>query len=583
MLSIFLLFNNCVNSDGLQQDDMNNINFNYDYGNTVNRDFYGSVLDRAGNPVSGVSIAIGSSSVTTNSQGFFILNNVSVKEKFAYIKASKAGFVNASRVVVPTNSKNRINIMMIPATVTATISTGSISTVSLSDGTKVKFDGSFKDANGNTYSGNVQVALFGLKTSDTYFQETMPGSLLASDSNGNSKILESYGMMHVQLTGNAGQNLQLANGHTAEITFPVDASQSSTAPSTIPLWSFDENLGIWKQEGTATKNGNVYVGNVAHFSWWNCDYPYGVSTLNVTVNSSSGQALSGVQVGISLPSQVYPNTITTNANGTASGLVPANQNLVLEIFDQCGNVIYTSNIGSYAVGSVNNVTAVVSNTTVQAFTITGTLQNCSGNNVTNGMVQLTTNTSNLFSNNIQLVNNGTFSFTTIACNSTQQFSLIGYDYDNLQTSGSINYTATVPNTNVGVISTCNAVSEFISYQIDNQPPKVCLSNISAGSDITPNGTYSSVYAQGNNIFGFNYQGLLSTGLVLTNNYNLTLSSATPGTVNTIAVNGTTNAITFTVNSFGAVGSYIDFTFSGTFVDATGSHTISGTGHVIRDF
>ncbi|MBC7643215.1 MAG: hypothetical protein H7174_12930 [Flavobacterium sp.] len=43
---------------------------------------------------------------------------------------------------------------------------------------------------------------------------------------------------------------------------PITAAQLSSSPSSIPLWHFDENLGIWLKEGTATKVGSTYQGSV---------------------------------------------------------------------------------------------------------------------------------------------------------------------------------------------------------------------------------------------------------------------------------------------------------------------------------
>ena len=288
---------------------------NYNFGSTTQKDFQGVILDTNGAPIYGATVQIGTTSVATNYKGFFTLKNASVQENFAHIKVTKAGFINASRVLVPSNGMNRINIMMIPETLTSTVSSGATSTVSLADGTKVKFDGSFKDANGNAYSGSVSVSLYHLAPSNTYLNELMPGSFLATSSNGSARIMETFGMLHVQLTGSAGQNLQIATGHTAEITVPVDASQSSTSPSTIPLWSYNENTGMWNEEGSATKVGNTYVGTVSHFSWWNCDIQLPQATLKVTVKNNTGQPLVNAKVTLKRNSQTYEVSGITDNNG----------------------------------------------------------------------------------------------------------------------------------------------------------------------------------------------------------------------------------------------------------------------------
>ena len=309
LLMILMILVSCKSDSfiDLENQQQGNQETNFNFGNSAQRNFHGLVLATNGTPVSGATVTIGSATVQTNSKGLFVIKNADVKENFAYVKVTKAGFVNGSRTMVPTNGSNRINIMMIPATNTSTIASGATATVSLPSGTKVKFDGSFKDSSGNAYSGNVNVAMFHLKPSDQYLNELMPGSLLANNTAGNARIMETFGMLHVQLTGASGQNLQIANGHTAEMTVAIDATQTSTAPAIIPLWAFNETTGIWQEEGSATKVGNAYVGNVSHFSWWNCDAQFPQAILNVHIQNSTAQPLSNVTVKLFpvLPAQPF--------------------------------------------------------------------------------------------------------------------------------------------------------------------------------------------------------------------------------------------------------------------------------------
>jgi len=66
---------------------------------------------------------------------------------------------------------------------------------------------------------------------------------------------------------------KIASDKKATITMPLSGLLSAAPPTSIPLWYFNESNGLWKQDGTATKTGNTYVGEVSHFSWWNCDLP----------------------------------------------------------------------------------------------------------------------------------------------------------------------------------------------------------------------------------------------------------------------------------------------------------------------
>ena len=555
--------------------------FSYNQGNTVSRNFHGLILDTSGNPVSNAMVSIGSTSVQTNSNGLFTINNASVKERFAHVKVVKSGFIDGSRVLVPTSGDNRINVMLIPNTPTATVASGVNSEVNLPNGTKVKFDGAFKDASGNVYSGNVQVGLYHLKPSDTYLSETMPGSLLASNSNGDAKILETFGMLHVELTGSGGQKLNIASGHTAEISLDIDASQLSSSPSTIPLWSFDEVAGIWREEGAATKVGNKYIGNVSHFSWWNCDAPFDQCNLTVTVQNNAGAPISNLTVTLIRSSQTFGANGTTNSAGQVTGIIPANEVLTLKVSDFCGNVIYTSTVGPFATGSSNSLPAInLTATAITTISVTGVLQTCTNTNVTNGIVKLKNlNTTNYYNQVLQTVTNGNFSFITNICGTSQQFELVGEDYTSLQTTNPITFTATAPTTNIGVINACNAVNEFITYQVDNNPVSYILSNINAGI----NGTSSSLYISTSQNSPFLYMSgnnVTTIGTYTTSQFSMEFSN-TPGSITGIG-SSTTNTVQFVVSQIGAVGGYIDMTFNGTYTDSSGIHTMSGTVHAIRD-
>lgn len=579
LLMILVLLVSCKNESFIDFENQQNgtQQTNYNFGNSAQRNFHGLVLSTNGSPVSGATITIGNSTVQTNAQGIFVIKNADVKEKFAYVKATKAGFVNGSRTMVPTTGNNKINIMMIPATNTSTVASGAISTVSLPNGTKVKFDGSFKDANGNAYNGNVNVAMFHLKPSDQYLNELMPGSFLANNTYGNSRIMETYGMLHVQLTGASGQNLQIASGHTAEMTVAIDATQTSTAPAAIPLWSFNETTGIWQEEGSATKVGNAYVGNVSHFSWWNCDAQFPQCLLNVHIQNATTLPLSNVTVKLFRQNQNSTSAIT-DGNGNASGIIPAGENLTMKIYDACNNVIMTNNIGPFANNSNNTLPAItISQSLSNTITITGILKDCSGNNVTNGVANLSyASSTNYFSNYSTQVTNGSFSFNVLSCASSQQLTFSGADFTNLQTTGDINFTATYPTTNLGNLTVCTSATEFITIQTDAQPIKYFISPIYADGNAQTPTSVLGLFISSQNANAVFLLSSLNGSAVGTYTSNFSLESLGE------FINANGNNLTLQISNYGAVGQYIDFTINGTYTNTTGSHTLSVTGHVIRD-
>ncbi|MFC0427794.1 hypothetical protein [Chryseobacterium scophthalmum] len=583
---ILALLVSCKSDSFIELDNPENPAIDFNFGNNTQKNFHGIVLSTDGSPVSGASVTIGSATAQTNFKGMFVIKNADVKENFAYVKATKAGFVNGSRTMVPTNGSNRIKIMMIPVTNTSTISSGTTSTVSLPNGTKVKFDGSFKDGNGNAYTGNVNVAMFHLKPSDQYLNELMPGSFLANNSNGNSRIMETYGMLHVQLTGASGQNLQIANGHTAEMTVAIDATQMTTSPATIPLWSFNETTGIWQEEGTATKVGNVYVGNVSHFSWWNCDTMSPQGILKVKVKNPAGEPMINTVVALRRAGQTYDMTNVTDNAGFASGYIPANETLVLKVYDVCNTVIYTSNVPPVAGGTTLVLPDITVTPTGNQYIIKGNLKTCSNTDVIDGYALLRPVSSiNYFQYmSVPLNNTGDFSFTTYSCTANPQLILEGHDYTNLQTTGEISFTANSPVMNFNNIMACNSVNEFISFKVDNQNVKYVLGNAiraewSGLTSSSPNMTAKQLRVYHvlpvGDIFSMTLNNMLGVPGSFNTEYSLEFSGGN--------FNYNTGNVVVQISNFGAVGDYIDFTVNGTYTDISGgNHTFTATGHVKRD-
>ncbi len=240
----------------------------------VNTSIRGIVVDESKTPLSGVNVSFAGMNTATDENGWFRFNDVEVDKNRAFVKAETSGYFQGSRTFIPSeNGTSLVRIMMLQKNVIGTVSASSGGELSTSSGAKVNLPANgFIDESGNAYNGIVAVSAKWLDPTHEDIAVFMPGDLLGEDAAGQEQGLESFGMMAVELTGTSGQELNLSKNAT--LTFPVPASLLGAAPSTIPLWSFDEEEGIWKEEGSADLVGNEYIGQVSHFSFWNCDAPF---------------------------------------------------------------------------------------------------------------------------------------------------------------------------------------------------------------------------------------------------------------------------------------------------------------------
>lgn len=302
----------------------------------------GIVRDASGTPIEGVSIVSGSSVATTNTDGFFEFDQiqvVSVQNDRSVVRFSKAGYFDvvrsmdaaddaadgASWEVVMCRKENNdfTSIKTYSSSSDQTLQAGEMKIDMPQDGYKV-------DGTGTGYTGKVKSEMVYLDPNNERFSEMMPGGdLVAVRSDNSSAQLVSYGMTDLNMYAENGDKLQLKDGSKAKLTFPIPAGMDKNPPASIPLWSFNEKTGLWEEEGSAALQGNVYVGEVAHFSWVNLDYPEKQGTVYGYVKDDTGKVLPGVRLNIG---QLLTSTVT-QSNGYYSHIVPANTDFSITVKD----------------------------------------------------------------------------------------------------------------------------------------------------------------------------------------------------------------------------------------------------------
>ncbi len=584
-LFAFIAIISCENDNNISLNEIDTPNtpteFSQNFGLEITHSFLGNVIDSNENPIENVTIYIGSEIAITDSNGIFIINDALVHERFAYIKAKKPGYIHGSRAVVPSSGTNKVTIMLLEETVAGTTNSGTVETISLTNGASVSLNGEYVDENGTEYTGSVNVIMHHLDPVDDKMPMQMPGMLYAENTEGEERMLKTLGMLAVELRGINGEDLNLAEGSTAEIKIPVDASLLADAPATIPLWYFDETNGYWIEEGEANLVGSEYIGTVAHFSFWNCDIPAEAVNICVTLVDENGNTIANSQVTIT--SSVYGTRGGyTNENGEVCGLIPSNETLDINVYDYdiCGfNSIYTASIGPYSIDSTLNI-AVPSSTSIISETITGIFTDCDDIAITNGYVVLTYGNDYFY----DTVTDGAFEINMMRCATSSTFTIEGFDFDNVQTTGVINYTFSTPLTNLSTLTSCDTVDEFATYQIDDHPTITYSFELISGFDGL---NFLYIDASNNGIIAFTLT-IFDNDPITTQSYitgpnqsNIWLSDSNGDVIS----NNTSSFpnITISISAIGNIGEYLDINFSGDYDDLNGNnHTINGVMHVLRD-
>jgi hypothetical protein len=543
-----------------------------DLSTRISSSVSGFVTDENDAAVVGATVQFGTSNITTDKYGYFEAKNVQVVKEAAVVTVSKPGYFKGIKTYMAKEGKTAFfRIKLMPKTNIGTINATSGGMVALPNGLSIKLlAGSIVNVASNAvYTGTVNVAAFWINPTAADLNKIMPGDLRGINTEGSLKLLQTFSMVAVELTGASGELLQIVNGQKATLTLPIPSSLLATTPANIPLWYFDEAKGLWKEEGKATKTGNTYVGNVSHFSFWSQGLPGPYVQFDCTVKDAAGNPVPDALVNVEY-SSVNNNTWGwgyTDPSGYISGLITANAQLTLKIFTygSCPGIpLYYQTITTANSNiSLGNLTIASNNIA----TVTGTLKNCAGQLVTNGCIIVEVGNQYYYRYNVN--SNGSFSFNRVICPGSTVVDIIGQDNTTLQEGFINNYTLVTGNNNIGDLLTCgNSIQEYVNYTVNGTPFSV----------VPPIGTiseYDTVAINSRVIYGFD------SNINAYANFGISKSNIGPGSVQNLTLFGSaqtgypatiTTPISVNITEYGNIGQFISGNFSGTVTSVTPPNT-----------
>ncbi|MFZ4058797.1 MAG: carboxypeptidase-like regulatory domain-containing protein [Ferruginibacter sp.] len=535
----------------------------------------GFVTDENNLPVLGATVTAGTATVSTDKYGYFEFKNIQVVKNAAVVTVTKNGYFKGIKTYIATDNKaSFVRIKLIPKTTSGTVSAASGGSVTLPNGMKITLpaNGVVNTATNTAYTGTVNVAAFWISPTATDLNLIMPGDLRGLNTSGAMQTLTTYGMAAVELTGTGGEILQITTGKKAGLTMPIPSAILGTAPATIPLWHFDEAKGLWAQEGSATKTGTNYEGEVSHFSFWNCDVPANFVQFNCTVNSNDGAPIRMAMVKISEVSNPYNARYGyTDSLGYVAGAIPNNANLLIEVFanDGCNTASFNQTFSTTTTNINFGIITLPATTTA---ILSGSVVDCGGLPVSNGYIILNKNG---IVYRYPLTATGTFNFTTPLCSGATTGIIIAEDLTGAQQSAPQNITISTGNNALGQLLACGiSTAQFINYSINGTSYALVAPTANFSQQVytfTAGGTISNsinIIGGPANTQNFTQINFTQTGIALNsiqtlNNFITPQLSDSARIVTPISVN---------ITEYGAVGEFISGNFSGALTGAPPTNT-----------
>jgi len=209
-------------------------------------------------------------SVTTDDDGIATLADLAVSDALT-VQAESDGLNYYGITAIEEDVVSTLTIeVLVPDQVTTTLSETETTEVNVGSSTVVlPTDGALETEDGTAYDGDVEVSVASV-TAGSSAAVPPPAETNPSDDGSTPNVIDTF---EVSLLDESGDPLQLSDGESITVTRQVDLDDAQQEAidendGDVALWRFDEELGIWVQEGTATLDDDVLTMDLPHLSFY---------------------------------------------------------------------------------------------------------------------------------------------------------------------------------------------------------------------------------------------------------------------------------------------------------------------------
>lgn len=226
----------------------------------VNAHLAGVVHAIGGQPLADVSVQVNSESATTDANGHFALRDVILDEGGSPIRFEKPGFFPLIKI-----GRNRSgqwsfqSPMLTPRSPTLTFPSASGQQLMVSNAELKIPAGSFREASGTAYTGEVTLYAYSLRLSPSPpISAVVPGDFRAVSREGERGQVALMATLFLAFEGEAEQPLTLSRPIEAKLTNVfLPASPAFPANVFFPqAWHFDESDAAWKASAASAIFGD---------------------------------------------------------------------------------------------------------------------------------------------------------------------------------------------------------------------------------------------------------------------------------------------------------------------------------------
>ena len=354
---------------------------------TVTTSIQGRILNSQRQPVADAGVTGGGRTVTTDAEGNFLLENISINNNAAVVTASKSGYFTSYRTLIVRESNLHYTQLELLHPGQNTYNAGDGSVIPFSGGTLSFPPSSLLAADKTTYSGTAFVQSSYIDPSDNTFADQMPGDLRGIDDNNAQTGIRAFCMLALEVKGEDGNLLSFESTKPVTFQAKIPSALVRDAPAEVPLWLFDPASGKWTRKGNAQKQGDNYTGTLTQNGYWACGTTFELVSLSTGLVTAAGAPVPNILTSFMIKIGLVPMYCYSDSAGRITTKVPANALLLSGVMDHCDNIFLLKELGPFG-SKTQEPPITVTFPDNRSLTISGTVLNCNNAPVNRGNVIL---------------------------------------------------------------------------------------------------------------------------------------------------------------------------------------------------
>ncbi len=356
---------------------------------SVNGTISGFIYDLEDNPLSEVVVRCIDFETVSNEEGFFEFRDVDLYEDGTLIGLEKDDFFSTSyKVNIQSNQINYFKFNLMAESERRFFDSNNGVTHSFDQASVTLPSGSYQLENGDIYDGEIQVSARWIDPSNVLLRKAIPGDGIGYALSDQLIALESYSAFVIELFSSSGERLELPENMTAQFEIPIPELFSTTAPDNIKTWFYDTDNAIWIESQQVQRQQEKYVGEFSKVTYWACSAEREKVELKGIINRDNMPFVSA-RIRVSDRVSIFSEEKLTASDGSFQFDVPANKELVLEIFEDCNNASQSTPLGILTEDEDIGMLDFMDNGHMSS--ISGTARDCQGAILPNAFVKLDLN------------------------------------------------------------------------------------------------------------------------------------------------------------------------------------------------